>query len=77
MEETLLEIIGVTPILQDNFVPNGLPHLVICKTNGKQMAPVHLNGDQWDICYWIWRLNEQHDDMNSMLAEILEELLSK
>jgi len=78
MEKSFLEVIGIKPILQDDFVPNGLPHLVICKScDGKQLSPVYLNGDQWDLCYWIWRLSGTHEDMNGILAEILEELLSK
>lgn len=76
MEKSFLEIIGIKPILQDEFVPNGLPHIVMCKkeTTG-EIFPIRLNGDQWDLCYWIWRLSGKHQDMNESLAELLEEFL--
>ena len=78
MEKSLYEIIGMKPIAQDEFIPNGKPRIVMCRREKTgEVFPVQLSGAQWDLCYWIWRLSDEFEDMNDSLAQILEELLSK
>lgn len=56
-QEFFFELIGLDVKDSDKSIPNGLPHMVMCKQNGKDMC-VYVKGYQWDLCYWIWRLSK-------------------
>ena len=59
--EHMFDLIGLERIPQDDIIPDGKNHLlyIIDPEAPKPMVAVNLSGSQWDLLWWIYRLNGQ------------------
>lgn len=74
--EDLFELIGLELTPEDLKVPNNQPRIVSFTMGGENpvVQPVFITGDQWDLLYWIWRLQDTRMEFHQMLAEFIGEL---
>lgn len=59
--EHMFDIIGMERVPEDDIIPDGKNHLmyIIDPESPKPMVAVNLTGTQWDLLWWIFRLNDK------------------
>lgn len=80
--EKLYKIVGIRRLPEDDIVPDSTSHLVYLKKNksddllGEVSAfiPIFCTGSQWDLMWWIYRLQDRDDTFDEFLASFLGEI---
>lgn len=78
----MYELIGVPKIPEDEVIPDGQVHVVYIEdVENQKYVPLWIQGYQWDIIWWIWRLSDDELPfdmyMYNMLVEIYEAYMRK
>jgi hypothetical protein len=80
--DQLYKIVGMRRMPEDDIVPDSVAHLVYLRKNtdaeespeSPALVPIFCSGSQWDLMWWIYRLQDCDTTFDDFLASFLGEI---